>query len=240
MEAFVLHYYPHHIGDFIKDTSRLTDSQAMAYLRLIWLYYESESPLPNDSKLLAFKIGSDENTVEMLLQCYFYANALQWHHKRIDSVLLEYKNKSEKASESAKKRWSNAKCMRTHSESNANGMLNQEPITNNQEPKEKKERAKPLAIACPSDVSESVWQDWLNLRKSKRAPVTQTVLNHAISEAQIAGITLERFLIIWCARGSQGLEASWLKPSEKGAATAHTGFASKNYREGIDDDGRIL
>ena len=123
-----MHYYPHHIGDFIKDTSRLSDSQCMAYLRLIWMYYESESPLPDDPKMLAFKIGSDEQTVAMLLQCYFYANALHWHHTRIDLVLDEYKNKSKKASDSAKARWNNAKAMRTHSECNA------KPITNNQEP----------------------------------------------------------------------------------------------------------
>jgi hypothetical protein len=39
-----------------------------------------------------------------------------------------YKEKSEKARNSAKARWNNANAMRTHSECNAN----QEPITNNQ------------------------------------------------------------------------------------------------------------
>jgi uncharacterized protein YdaU (DUF1376 family) len=102
----------------------------MAYLRLIWIYYETEKPLPNDIDLLAFKVGCDKETIAMLLQCYFYANALHWHHKRIDSELEQYKLKSEKASKSAKSRWNNANAMRTHSEGNAN----QEPITNNHKP----------------------------------------------------------------------------------------------------------
>lgn len=100
--------------------------------------------------------------------------------------------------------------------------------------------AKPSAIACPPNVNDSTWNDWLALRKAKRAPVTQTVIDHAEREAEKAGITLDEFLKIWCARGSQGLEASWLKPDERQRATSHTGFAGKNYSEGIGDDGRIL
>ena len=32
----------------------------------------------------------------------------------------------------------------------------------------------------------------------------------------LAGLTLERFLKIWVGRGSQGLDASWLGPNERG------------------------
>jgi hypothetical protein len=80
---------------------------------------------------------------------------------------------------------------------------------------ETKKEKKATAVACPPDVSESVWLDWLQLRKAKKAPVTQTVVNSAIKEAEKAGISLNAFLTIWCARGSQGLEASWLKTHER-------------------------
>lgn len=133
-----MNYYPHHIGDFIRETSRLNDSQTMAYLRLIWLYYDSETPLENDLELLAFKIGSDVHTVGLLLKCFFYADGMRWHHKRIDDEISAYKSKSEKAKGSAQARWKkpqnmpieserNANAMRTHTESNAN----QEPLTKN-------------------------------------------------------------------------------------------------------------
>jgi hypothetical protein len=82
---------------------------------------------------------------------------------------------------------------------------------------ETKKEKKATAVACPPDVSESVWLDWLQLRKAKKAPVTQTVVNSAIKEAEKAGISLNAFLTIWCARGSQGLEASWLKTHERQA-----------------------
>lgn len=38
-----MHFYPHHIGDFLKDTSSLTPEESYYYLRLIWLYYDTES-----------------------------------------------------------------------------------------------------------------------------------------------------------------------------------------------------
>jgi hypothetical protein len=73
----------------------------------------------------------------------------------------------------------------------------------------------------PEGVAEQTWTDWLQLRKSKKAPVTATVLAGAQREAEKAGLSLEAFLQVWCTRGSQGLQADWLKPEERGrAATA--------------------
>lgn len=88
---------------------------------------------------------------------------------------------------------------------------NQEPSTINQEPKE----APRKRIARPDDVDEQVWIDWLSLRKAKRAPVTQTVVDGARREAVKAGMSLSDFLCVWCRRGSQGLEAAWLRPDER-------------------------
>lgn len=86
------------------------------------------------------------------------------------------------------------------------------------EDKEKKEepRSKEAAqerapaIGKPDGVSDQTWNDWLQLRKAKRASVTATVIKGAEAEAAKAGVSLEEFLQIWCRRGSQGLEASWL------------------------------
>jgi hypothetical protein len=77
--------------------------------------------------------------------------------------------------------------------------------------KETKKDKKATSVACPPDVSEQVWNDWLQLRKAKKASVTETVLKGARSEATKIGWTLEQFLIEWCTRGSQGLKAEWLK-----------------------------
>ena len=87
---------------------------------------------------------------------------------------------------------------------------------------EKETKKKATVVACPPDVGVQVWQDWLALRKAKKAPVTETVVESARKESEKAGISFNAFLSIWCARGSQGLQADWLKPNER------TTFAQQN------------
>jgi hypothetical protein len=67
----------------------------------------------------------------------------------------------------------------------------------------------------PEDVPQQVWDDWAQLRKDKRANVSATAVEEARKEAAKAGMSLEAFLRVWLRRGSQGLEASWLKPEER-------------------------
>jgi hypothetical protein len=83
--------------------------------------------------------------------------------------------------------------------------------TETEKEKETKKEKNATKVACPTDVSEQVWNDWLQLRKAKKASVTETVLKGARSEASKIGWSLEQFLIEWCTRGSQGLKAEWLK-----------------------------
>lgn len=94
-----------------------------------------------------------------------------------------------------------------------------ETDTNHQEPSRTTSKAttkrRAESLPCPDDVAEQTWADWLSLRTAKKAPVTETVLKQARGEARKAGMALDAFLAIWCARGSQGLQADWLKPSER-------------------------
>jgi hypothetical protein len=94
---------------------------------------------------------------------------------------------------------------------------------------EKKEKSTRSALPAPDGVDNQVWEDWLTLRKQKRAPVTATVLDGAKVEALKAGMSLEAFLRVWCRRGSQGLEASWLKPEEKGSQPSQEAARSAAY-----------
>jgi hypothetical protein len=66
------------------------------------------------------------------------------------------------------------------------------------------------AIACPDDVDEQVFGDWLEVRKAKRAgPVTQTVLDSMRREADKAGINLQDAIVHCCLAGWQGFRADW-------------------------------
>lgn len=102
--------------------------------------------------------------------------------------------------------------------------INQEPITNNH-PNTRESTAiadaptpKPKAspVVKPETVEQQIWDDWLQLRKNKKAPVTKTVVQGAIVEAGKAGMPLNDFFAEWCTRGSQGLKAEWLVNTGKG------------------------
>lgn len=53
-------------------------------------------------------------------------------------------------------------------------------------------------------------QDYIALRKSHRAPITQTALKGIEREANNAGLSLEQALTICCERGWRGFRAEWL------------------------------
>jgi len=215
-----MHYYQHHIGDFIKATARLSDSQSMAYLRLLWMYYDSEKPLKAEAKLLAFQVGAPEPDVELILQSFFLLEEDGWHQKRCDKEIADYRAHLEKKSNagraSAERRKNNSSTgvQQVFNDSSTNHKpltTNQQPITKNHKPIDK---AAP--VARPLDVPVSVWDSFLQLRKTKKAPVTSAALEGIKREAEAAGWTLEEALQECCVRGWQGFKSDWVEKRTKG------------------------
>lgn len=114
-----MHYYQHHIGDLLKDTSHLSNEQLAVYLRMLWKYYLDEKPLDDDCEGIAFAVRSDEKTVRLLLKHYFIHAGAYWRHDRCDKEIAEFYKRSESARNNAKARWNNAGAMRAHSDGNA-------------------------------------------------------------------------------------------------------------------------
>lgn len=207
-----MHYYQHHIGDFIKDTANLNDHQIATYMRMLWGYYTDESPFEDDCESIAFAYRSDEKTVRLLLKHYFILSDDGWRHTRCDKEIAEYKGKAEKARASANARWKNANALPSQNERNADASAsdaNQEPITNNQEKKQKTIRA-PSAHALLPDVPPELVDDFVKLRKAKRASVTQTAIDGIRREANKARYTMEQAIRTCCERGWQGFKAEWV------------------------------
>jgi hypothetical protein len=160
---------------------------------------------------------SHSDCIAVVLREYFERTDDGWIHHRANKELAKAGDKSQKASESAKARWSkqkDANALPTQSEGNATH--NTEHITQNTEHKKKA-----TVVACPLDVSEQVWQDWLALRKAKKASVTATVLEGARKEAFKLDWPLEKFLAEWCTRGSQGLKAEWIADKQQQTETVY-------------------
>jgi hypothetical protein len=83
-------------------------------------------------------------------------------------------------------------------------------------------------IKKPDDISESVWNDFLELRKTKKAKLTETALKGIIKQAELAGWTLEQALSECCERGWASFKAEWLTRSRKGK---HDGFDDRKYSD---------
>jgi hypothetical protein len=77
----------------------------------------------------------------------------------------------------------------------------------------KRETKKETAIAvCPVNVEESVWADFLALRKAKKAPITVTSLAGIKREADKANWSLARAITECVERGWTGFKAEWVAP----------------------------
>lgn len=241
-----MNYYEHHIGDYDADTAHLSWIEDMAYTRLIRLYYRKELPIPSDEavacRLVRAATKEQKTAVVAVLAEFFRLEADGWHQKRCDFDVARYQRKAEHNREVGKLGGRPKKVV-TQPEpgGNPDGLFLepkqnplQTPVTSNQNTEEKKEKARKRATADvpqPSDVEDQTWADWLALRRGKRAVVSQTVLTEARAEADKAGIPLQRFLSIWCARGSQGLTAEWLKPSERSGSTGAIPFNRQEAQE---------
>jgi uncharacterized protein YdaU (DUF1376 family) len=210
-----MHYYQFNIGDYQSHTAHLSEIEDLAYRRLLDWYYLHESPIPDDIPEIARQIRMRTHTesIAIVLQEFFELTKKGWSSVRANREIAKTGEKSAKASASAKARWNkglDANALPTQSESNAT----QDTRHITQDTEHKKKYA--TVVACPPDVDQQIWDDWKQLRKAKKAPVTETVVNSARKEAAKANMAFSDFLSVWCARGSQGLQADWLKPDEKG------------------------
>jgi uncharacterized protein YdaU (DUF1376 family) len=220
-----MHYYQHHIGDFIRDTAHLNDAQLATYLRMIWTYYDTEKPLIGEIEDIAFAMRSDEKTVQLLLKHYFKKTELGWSHSRCDREISVFHEKGEKARISANARWKNAPAMRPHSDRIATAQesdANQEPRTNNQEPPTKDNGGKPpkrtLDYSCwPEMPQQQTLDDWLAMRKRIKADVSQTVINQfgkELHQAYACGVSVDQCLATCVTSNWRGFKYSWLKNQE--------------------------
>ena len=134
-----MHYYPHNIADYRKDTSHLSLLEHGCYHQLLDQYYLNEQPLPLDEsklfRLINARTEDEKIAIRMVLDDFFDKTEDGFIHTRCDIEIEKFHLIGEKASKSAQRRWGNAKAMPTQCQGNAKAMLtkNQELITKNQE-----------------------------------------------------------------------------------------------------------
>jgi len=205
----------------------------MAYLRLLWIYYDTEEPLPNQPDRIAFQIGANPTDVRLILEHFFELDGDVYRHGRCDAEIAKYHEKSEKSAKAANARWENAKAKRKQSDRNANASIpdaNQEPRTNNQEPYSSSTKKKSKTVQKPVDVSDEVWQSFLIVRATKKAAVTDLAILGLRREAVKAGISLEQAITVCCERGWAGFKAEWYVRDQSKPAQQRESFYERDLR----------
>jgi uncharacterized protein YdaU (DUF1376 family) len=224
-----MHYYQFHIGDYKSHTHHLSLLEDLAYRRLLDFYFLHENPIKHRDIARQIGMREHEEDVMTVLNEFFLSTPEGFVNPRADKEIKQYKEFSAAGKRGAAKRWGTPPYEEVNSPPNATPIAtnNHKPITNDHKPN--KERA--TEVACPPDVDQQIWDDWKQLRKAKKAPVTETVVNSARKEAAKANMEFSDFLSIWCARGSQGLQADWIKPDERNLTK--TGQRNANVLSGL-------
>jgi hypothetical protein len=203
-----VHYYQFHIGDYKSHTHHLTVLEDIAYRRLLDHYYLHEAPIKQRD--IARQIGMRDHEQEVLsvLNEFFVSTDKGFVSARADEEISKYREMVDAGKRGAAKRWLSPPDAPPITPPNATPIAtnNQEPITNNHKPKNTN------TVAPPHGVTDGVWQDWLKLRKAKKAAVTQTAIDGLQREADKARVSLQTALETCCERGWTGFKAEWMQP----------------------------
>jgi uncharacterized protein YdaU (DUF1376 family) len=170
-----MHYYPHHVGDYQRDTATLSVAEHGAYRLLMDAYYVTERPLPANlgelCRICRAISKHEREAVKMVAARFFTASEDHLRHKRIDEEIAAYTEQREAASRAGKasaekrrtQRSTNARSTPDENPLDENGnattngtATNQEPGTRNHKPREEK-GANSAPHSPPSDQEH--WPD---------------------------------------------------------------------------------
>jgi uncharacterized protein YdaU (DUF1376 family) len=180
-----VNYYPHHIGDYLRDTVHLSALEDGTYRRMLDLYYASEKPLTADfdwlCKLVRARETQEREAVHEVLRQFFEKSEDGWRNKRAD---LEIRNASRraKAARNNGKRGGRPITQRVIS-----GLAKPNPTRNpsessqnqNQNQNQNQKEIKTVA-SLPDWLPLEAWNTWLEVRTKVKAPNTTKALKLAL------------------------------------------------------------
>ena len=220
-----MYYYQFNIGDYASATQHLDDTEDLAYRRMLDLYYSKEKPLPLDVKDIArlIRMRTHSDSIANVLSDFFTQKKDGYHCMRVDKEISAFKGKSDKARASAKARWNknkdladnkrNANASETQSDSNAN----HKPLTNNQEPVKEN---KPIVDKSPEfnfrnefillGVKKNFIDQWLKVRKNKRATNSELAFKKLVTEMSKSGLTFNDAVKTSVENSWSGFNTDWI------------------------------
>lgn len=193
-----MHYYQFNISTWILHTSHLTVEEECVYRRLIDFYYDTEKPIPKETKAVIrrLRLVNYEHIVDQILGEFFHLEDDGWHNNRADIEIADYQAKAEKARNNGKKggRPKKESMLETKpvildNQDETTLKANYELLTNNYElktSKKDKSTGKPL-------VTFSRWLEIVKEQNEKPIPEGSSIFEYA----QDAGIDSDFLRLAW-------------------------------------------
>jgi uncharacterized protein YdaU (DUF1376 family) len=206
-----MHYYQFHIGDYMSHTIHLSSLEDLAYRRLLDMYYDTEQPIPNNIPLVSRRLRLGSDVVQSVLDEFFTLSDEGYKNHRADLEIREYHAFIDKQRNNGKLGGRPKKTQRkpTANPSQTQKKPNQQPLTTNQQPIKSA-----TEVAAPDGVSSIVWDSFVKQRKSKKAQITQLVLDGIRKEADKAGLTMDDALQEIVMRNWVSFKAEWVAPKQ--------------------------
>jgi hypothetical protein len=114
---------------------------------------------------------------------------------------------------------------RKRQETPSNAVQSQETprLDKSREEEKKEEKTGASALLLAKGIPEDLTRDFLAMRKTQKAPFTETALAGFEREAKKAGLSLEQAVRESTERSWRGFKAIWMQEQARGSATAQTG-----------------
>ncbi|CAB4121632.1 Protein of unknown function DUF1376 [uncultured Caudovirales phage] len=207
-----MHYYQFNIKSYQTATLHLTNDEDLAYRRLMDFYYDTESHISaKPDKATALRVLSRRLRVatpelEIVLDEFFNFDGECWKNDYCDQVIADYHAFQNKQRTNGSK---GGRGNKANANPNKPTALPKEPkpqpTINN-----KQETINHIKDITPDGVSDSVFQDFVKLRKGLKAPVTETAIKGLAKEAAKANLSLQAVMELCCQNGWRGFKAEWM------------------------------
>ena len=251
-----MNFYKHHIGDYDADTAHLSWVEDMAYTRLLRLYYRRERPVPADvgeaCRLVRASTKDQRQAVVDVLQEFFVLADDGWHQGRADTELARYLKKVEHNRSVGKL---GGRPRKTETQQKPTGLsLGSETEPKQNPPQSPVPRQIPSeaiasgADAPPPAIAEPVPQDPKDVVYALGVPLlTSASVKESNARSFLAmqckthGAPAVADALQRCADEKPVQPIPWLTSALKPKASGrHSGFAQKDYRQGVESDGSLV
>jgi uncharacterized protein YdaU (DUF1376 family) len=181
-------WMPLYIGDYLRDTGRLTTTHHGAYMLLLMDYWINGPPPDDDEALAAITKSTPFVWKKMRanLQIFFKIHNGFWHHKRINEEKEKTAQTIEKYKERSKK-GNDAKRLKGLLEGSLEGEQKDSlevPPSPSPSPTPLKTKAKSktsdISVTLPNWLTPEIWKSWVEHRIGIKKPMTQAAADLSI------------------------------------------------------------